>query len=695
MIVQVYNRWDSFVGSIAQDDLLTFIHTDELNGEDSVEIQTVFHLREGYRLVWRDLLGKVHEHVCQDPKALHAGACVIYSDTALNSICETFGDYIEDKRPYSYTFQKALEVALAPTRWSVGKVDVTGKVSSGLTFYHTSAREALQAILECGGELETVITYSKDGVTKREVNLLTQRGTSASATHKRFCYSKDITSVSKTEHYGAITACYGYGKGVETDSGGYGRKLTFGDINNKKNYVEDQTALKAYGRPNGSGGYAHVFGEYENSECEDAAQLLQETKDYLASHNEPGVTYEADVVDLVQFGRNWEGVAVGDSVHLVDTEFDPPLRCAGRVSKLVVDVLGGTQTVTLGNVTETLSDIISSQQKTIKSLSTRTANWDVAASTPTAYLQQIIDGLNEEFNNSGASYCYTSFEQGTIWASVPLDKNGRATKTSGAWAIQINSKGFRIASGVNADGSWNWRTFGTGEGFTADVINAGVIKGGSNYWNLNTGELVFKQGSIRSADGKSVWDLSNNSFKTTNMNAVNMTANTSMFTDCNATNLTATKAVIKDSTATNLTATNSTFNTCTSNNMTANNIKANGSLRCGSTSNYLYLTNSGELEGYRNGSRVGYIDYSGVSTYIPTGETWYGLQIQCVQCLRISSPHIAIADSSNVSQTAWVAVTNTMDYVSKIEDAGNGSIRWYPAQMTFVNGYCTSNGGTK
>lgn len=553
MLIHVYNRWDTFIGTIAPNELFSFVHTDELNGEDSVEIQTTFKLFEGYRLVWRDLLGKVHEHVCQDPKALHANEMTIYSDTALNSICELFGDYIEDVRPRGVTYSEALKKALAPTRWSVGTVNVTGTTSKGLTFYHTSAREALQSILEEAGELETTITYLKDGITKRAVNLLAQRGTSASASHKRFCYSKDITSISRTEHYGAITACYGYGKGVETDSGGYGRKLTFGDINNKKNYVEDNEALKKYGRPNGAGGYAHVFGEYENSECESASQLLQETKDYLASHNEPGVTYEADVIDLVQFGRNWEGVGVGDSVAIVDNAFDPPLRMAGRVSKLVVDLLSGTQTVTLGNVTETLSDLIANQQRNINGLTRRSSDWDMAAYTPAEYLQQVIEGLNEQFNLNGNSYQYTSFEQGTIWASVPLDDNGRATKTSGAMAIQICSAGFRIANGVNADGSWNWRSFGTGEGFTADCITAGVIKGGSNYWNLGTGELSFKQGSIsspsnswnlttgdltfkkgtiQSANGTDVWDLSESTLKTTNMSADKMTATNSTFTNC-------------------------------------------------------------------------------------------------------------------------------------------------------------------
>ncbi len=498
MRIDVYTHQDAYVATIGADELLAFTHTDELNGEDSVAITTTFALKQGYRLVWADRLGKAHEHVCQDPKGLHANGLTLYTDTALNSIYELSFDYIEDRRPYSYSFLRALEVALETTRWAVGTVDQEGTVSSGLTFYHTSARAALNDILECGGELETDIEVSGGGVSVRKVGIRAHRG--SSATHRRFTYTKDLVSIARTEHYGAITACYGYGKGVETDTGGYGRKLTFGDINGGKNYVADAAALKAYGRPDGKGGLAHVFGEYEDSQCEDAAALLAETRAYLDGHKEPGVTYEADVVDLVQFGRDWEGVAVGDDVQIVDAEYSPELRCSGRVTKLVTDELGGSMTVTLGNVTETMADLWASQQQKVSSLSRRSSNWDVAATTPAAYLQQVVDGLNAQFNTQGNSYCYTSFEQGTIWASVPLDENGRATKSGGS-AIQICSQGFRIASGTKADGSWDWRTFGTGEGFTADMITTGSLLAS-----------LITAGVIRDKTGTSYWDLDNGIF---------------------------------------------------------------------------------------------------------------------------------------------------------------------------------------
>lgn len=520
MRVSVFDHQDRYVKSIGPSELLVFNHRDELNGEDSLAISTTSELRQGYRLVWRDRSGEFHEHVCQDPQALRDYGAPIYTDTALNSICETLYDRIEDKRPYSQTYAIALQSALEPTRWAVGTCDQPGTVSSGLRFYRESAREAINAILQCGGELETKIECSKGRVVGRSAGIRAHRGRSSG--HRRFSYRKDLISMSKTEHWGAITACYGYGKSLETEEGGYSPKLTFGSINGGLDYVADGDALEAWGRADGKGGLAHVFGTYENGECNDPQQLYDETSEYLEAHKVPGMSYEASVVDLVAMGREWEGVGVGDDVQIVDSEFTPTLRCSGRVTCLETDYVSETQVVTLGNVVETMADVIQGQQSQIDGLLNGAGGWNAAASVTTAYLEQFIARLNERFNVMGASYTFTSFETGTIWASVPMDESGRPTK-AGGFAIQICSQGFRIASGTLPDGSFDWRTFGTGEGFTADLITAGTINAalvkagilsdnqGKNFWNMTTGEFRLSMetaiGGGSNTVGKTVFDV--------------------------------------------------------------------------------------------------------------------------------------------------------------------------------------------
>lgn len=65
-------------------------------------------------------------------------------------------------------------------------------------------------------------------------------------------------------------------------------------------------------------------------------------------------------------------------------------------------------------------------------------------------------------------------------------------------AMAIGTKGFMIADELTPDGrDWNWRTFGTGKGFVADLIIAGRLIGNNAEFNLNEGyiEVVHSNGS--------------------------------------------------------------------------------------------------------------------------------------------------------------------------------------------------------
>lgn len=48
----------------------------------------------------------------------------------------------------------------------------------------------------------------------------------------------------------------------------------------------------------------------------------------------------------------------------------------------------------------------------------------------------------------------------------------------GESAMMLTGSGFMIADGRDENGQWNWRTFGTGKGFTADEVIAGELRTG-------------------------------------------------------------------------------------------------------------------------------------------------------------------------------------------------------------------------
>lgn len=500
-----FTRWGVNLGRLTY---TAATHEEATDGTDELKITCDEDLTKGERLVWVDRQGKVHEHIVDEIERLHDDSGKPYTSvTCINSINETWDDYIEDKRP-SGSVAVALASILAGTRWEVGNCDQPGSASH--TFYHVSVREGLSDLLKTwGGELETVIETDGVQVTHRYVRVVATRGNQQSP--KRFTWTKDLISIKrKTGSANPKTRVYGYGKGVETDSGGYGRRLTFGDINNGKNYVEDASATEVWGHPDGSGGIAPAVDVYVNEQCEDAAQLLAETRDYLETVKAPTVSYEASVLDLFAFGRNWEGVAVGDCVAIIDKGFsNSGIRLKGRVSKLSRDLVTGDATITFGNLTDDLADIFQAMAQQLKSGSNQRANYDAAAGTSASWLNQLMAALNKAFNAVG-TYKVETFELGTVWSNVPIDQEtGVPLKaTSGMWAVNINGMGIRLAASLTSDGQWNWRTFITGAQVSADCINAGTMRAdriraglltdevGANYWSLTSGYFQTKYGSI-------------------------------------------------------------------------------------------------------------------------------------------------------------------------------------------------------
>ena len=522
-----FNRWGDNLGRLT---VSAATHTDALDGTDELNITCAEDLVKGDRVVWIDLQGVCHEHIVDTIDRVHDddGAPETQA-VCINSINETWDDWLDDKRP-SGSVSVALTSILADTRWEVGTCDQGGTASR--TFYHISVREGIAELLETwGGERETAIVHNGAGIVARRVNIRALRGNQSSA--KRFTWTKDLVSVKRSmASDNPKTRVYGYGKGVETEGGGYGRRLTFGDINGGKDYVEDAEATEIWGHPDGEDGILPAVASYVNEQCEDAAQLLQETKDYLKQVKEPKVTYTASVIDLYAFGRSWEGVGVGDDVAIIDKGFsEEGVRLHGRVSQIERDLLTGDATVTFGTLTDTMADMWQSVSNALKGNSQQNALYDAAAGTSVSWLQQLQVALNAQFNAVG-TYRVETFELGTIYSNVPIDSlNGLPLRsTSGMWAVNLNGMGLRLASGLTSDGQWDWKTFLTGGMVTADLINAGTMRAdrvraglltdekGKNFWDLTTGE--FSLSATATVGGDTVQSIADTAASGAQQNAV-------------------------------------------------------------------------------------------------------------------------------------------------------------------------------
>ena len=505
-----FTRFSRHGDNLGRLHVLAAKHTDALDGTDKLELTCTEDLTKNEYVVWHDRQGVWHEHIVDAFKRTHddTGAPLTVA-TCINSIAETWDDYVEDKRP-SGEARVALTSILATSRWEPGICTQQGSASH--TFYHISVREAIQELLQVwGGELETVIEVDASGVTRREARIRATRGNQYSS--KRFTWTKDLITISRdVASDNPKTRLYAYGKGEQTEAGGYGRRIGIESVNDGLPYVEDAEATAIWGHPMPDGTIKPSDGVFIDDQCTDPSVLLAEVRAALEVSKVPVVSYTADVLDLVSFGREWEDVGVGDQVAIIDHEFNEEgLRLRGRISKVERDLLTYDTTVTFGTLVDAIANPWQSLQSKLSSLSRRSANWDMAGEASTEWLETMMRGLNVAFNLAG-TYRFSSFEVGDIWSSVPLDENGRATR-SGGLAINLNGMGFRIASGLNPDGSWNWRTFGTGEGFTSDAITSGTLKAGriqdlaqsGNFWDLDTGE--FRIASTARLGNKTVQDM--------------------------------------------------------------------------------------------------------------------------------------------------------------------------------------------
>ena len=487
MKILLFNRNEQYIATLK--DVLSAKHTEELNGENVLEIETLDEIEKNQRLIYKDRYGYWHEFIVRGVEEERTEAGIIRRVFAEHSFYETWGDYIEDKRPYDVPANIALSVALEPTRWEVGIVDDLGINSTN--FYHISAKEAVQKVAETWqGELRYRIEVSVNRITGRYVDLLARRGYDLG---KRFTYTKDLMSITKTVHRDdVITALYGYGKGQEIvdeegqPTGGYGRRIDFADINGGKAYVENLEALAIWGRLKPDGTRSHVFGKVEFDDCEDPEELLALTTAKLEELSQPLLTYQATVIDLKALGIEHEGVELGDWVGIVDKEFNPPLRLKARVIKMVRDLLEPENTeITLGNFVPSITDAWLEQEKHISNFRDKQGIWDRSSiigkdkTIDTQYLDGVIDVVKTQLLATQSGW-YTDDRGNLVFEN--------AEKTA---AMMLTGEGFMIADNKLPNGEYDWRTFGTGSGFVADMIIAGILKGGKVHFDLTNGTLLI------------------------------------------------------------------------------------------------------------------------------------------------------------------------------------------------------------
>lgn len=464
------------------------IHKEVLNGENifqftipSKQIQTAY-VQEGNLVAFRDLDSYWQFFEIKRLVDLHEDGL---TRTAFceHIFYELIDDIVTDKRP-SGSAIAALSGMLENTRWQVGIVDDLGSASASA--YYISALEAVQKVANAWkGELRWRCVV-EGGIITRYVDLVAMRGVD---TGKQFVYSKDILSVEREVDISTVaTALYGRGKGVELESGGFGRRLTFADIETPdkplgQEWIGDSDALIRWGRPGGR----HRFDVFTDEEETDAEKLLEKTRIELEKRTTPRTTYRLKVVNLEQLltsssdvsgeyfvqpeqyvkvekspetDYSHEQVRLGDLTRAIDREFVPELLVSTRIVEIERDLLDPAETeIVLGSFAPSIVEATINTGRRVEELANKPYN--------TRWLDGVIDVLQNAIENRQAYIWETP--QGTLHLNAP-------TYEAATEAMLLGGGRFAIANQKDGAGGWNWRTFGTGAGFTADLINAGRVR---------------------------------------------------------------------------------------------------------------------------------------------------------------------------------------------------------------------------
>lgn len=222
--------------------------------------------------------------------------------------------------------------------------------------------------------------------------------------------------------------------------------------------------------------------------------------------DKPKVTISAKMVllqntELYKDYQILERVSLGDTIHCKNNHLG--IVTDARVIELEYDsILKKVTSVVLGdflyNYFNNVSSAVNRIDKAIRP----------DGSVIAEQVAGIIDGIKSQMR-AQSSIAKKSEVRAILFEDLDPD-----SETFGAMCL--GTMGFQIAGSRTADNrDWDWRTFGTGQGFFADLMVAGMLrdKTGKSYWDLDTGEMVLS-GIFRQFNRKNGYksvDIMNNS----------------------------------------------------------------------------------------------------------------------------------------------------------------------------------------
>lgn len=182
--------------------------------------------------------------------------------------------------------------------------------------------------------------------------------------------------------------------------------------------------------------------------------------------------YEDEEIDLSMLVRIYDDALKIDDILYVDKVHVYPDNRSKDNVEFTTDLLNLTNK-TFSTMIDRIADM-ATDVKNNRDVYARAAAITKDGKFSSALLEGAINTLTSRINSASSNW--STDEKGNI-LFTSLDGNS---------AMMLSGYGFMVANSKNEDGSWNWRTFGTGEGFTADMIVTGFL----NAERIEAGSIV-------------------------------------------------------------------------------------------------------------------------------------------------------------------------------------------------------------
>lgn len=494
-MLYLFDKNEKLIHELASNELESLIQHEELNklvtlefgvfidsNDKMKDIEYVAHkdMEDYQKIQMYRIIGSESDDYSVNYQAVH----IIFDEL------KAYG-YIRDKRPDKVKASAALGIALAGSRWKVGRVDDSDLLSTN--FYDLTRLDALSKIIKTWNlDLHFYLTFDGNKITGRYIDLLEFRGED---TGERFVYGTNalevVKEVDKSEVY---TRVIPRGKGEEKvdDEGkptdGYGRRIKIDDVLWEKSkgdpvdkpkgqeFLELKEMTEKFGFSDGEPRTrVQIF-----EDIEDPKELIKAGYDFLVKVSRPLVQFKTKISKRSRTN-------VGDIVRIIRKDLDFYYRT--RIYKAHRNLLNETLEVEFGDKLvqspadrqKIVSDSLNSLEERIKETET-----DLKSS----FVDKVNEGITHAtFNRDGYNYeLKKGNEYGLPAGYYSFD---REIDDNPQRVIYVGAGTLAIADSKKSNGDWNFRTFGTGQGFVADLLVAGTILGGKVRWNLEDGTLLI------------------------------------------------------------------------------------------------------------------------------------------------------------------------------------------------------------